>query len=66
LTCFDASQHSFQLFDADCDSSLGFLLHNFVCFLSFVFVVQFVVVVGRARLLHMQLGISDCNNMDTI
>jgi len=47
LTCFDVSQHLFQLFDADVDSSLGFLLYNFVCFLSFVFVVQFIVVVGN-------------------
>ena len=47
LTCFDVSQHLFQLFDADVDSCLGFLLYNFVCFLSFVFVVQLVVVVGN-------------------
>jgi len=46
LTCFDVSQHSFQLFNADFDFVLRFLLYNFVCFLSFVFVVQFVVVVG--------------------
>jgi len=47
LTCFDVSQHSFQLFNADFDFVLGFLFYNFVCFLSFVFVVQFVVVVGN-------------------
>ena len=47
MTCFDVSQHSSQLFDANVDSSLGFLLYNFVCFLSFVFVVQFVVVIGN-------------------
>jgi len=47
LTRSNVSQHLFQLFDADVDSGLGFLLYNFVCFLSFVFVVQFVVVVGN-------------------
>jgi len=47
LTCFDVSQHSFQLFNADFDFVSGFLSYNFVCFLSFVFVIQFVVVVGN-------------------
>jgi len=47
LTCFDVSQHLFQLSDADVDSGFGFLLYNFVCFLSLVFIVQFVVVVGN-------------------
>ena len=32
LTCFDVSQHLFQLSDTDVDSSLGFLLYNFMCF----------------------------------
>jgi len=35
-------------------SVLGFLLYNFV-YLSFVFVVQFVFVVGRTCLLHVTL-----------
>jgi len=34
-------------------SVLEFLLYNFVYFLGFVFVVQFVVVVGRTCLLHL-------------
>ena len=47
LTCSDVSQHLFQFSDGDVDSGLGFLLYNFVCFFSFDFVVQFVVVVAN-------------------